>query len=308
MPVLPAEPAPAPRAPTPAPLEGERLLPTCRLFSASLCCSPAPTPDEILRKPSLFIHFDFLPSPVAAYNSHELRDRLIGFVFLSWAGYSGWCCASRGASLARRVRSRRRCSLVHPSASPAAGILNCPALEGAPCLPPAPARGRAPHRTRSSAQKSQGDAGLKAEAAPPGPVLRDGSLPSPARSQHEGKKPEGARHPPQIQAEEVRVLWGQPLHGKKRDPKRRWVGFGRLGGTGQQPRAFPPAVLALVPPRAPAQCLPASPVTSNSSDSQALPCGTGLWRGTGNKSSVEGHGPALSPSTLGLRSRVTDTA
>lgn len=75
-PVLPPDPIPATRASIQAPLEGELLLSAWRLFSASLCCSPASTLDEILRKSSLFIHFNFLPSPVAAYNHNELRDLL----------------------------------------------------------------------------------------------------------------------------------------------------------------------------------------------------------------------------------------
>ena len=83
LPVLPAE--PSPRAPVLGPPEGKWLLSTCRLFSASLCCSSASTLDKILRKSLLFTCFNFLPSPAAAYNGHQLRDLLRAVLFFfSW--------------------------------------------------------------------------------------------------------------------------------------------------------------------------------------------------------------------------------
>lgn len=169
-----------------------------RLFSASLCCSPASSLDEILRKSLPFIHFNFLPSPVAAYNSHEWRDLLrVGLFFFSWQttfigavlpmgshwhvsqGKDGGCGAVRKCSFVCQPSCRDIKLAEHPS----------PAV-GASRFPPTCAMGKTPHGTCKSTQKSQGDLGVKAQTTASqsileerhGTSLRKGSPPSTVRS------------------------------------------------------------------------------------------------------------------------------
>lgn len=76
-------------------------------------------------------------------------------------------------------------------------------------------------------QKSQ-DLGVKAETTASESILEkrhhtshwEGSPPSSVRSWYKGKKSEDIKYSLHIQAEEVRVLWGQPLHCKKKGLKK----------------------------------------------------------------------------------------
>lgn len=236
LPVLPAEPTPAPRAPILAPLEGERLLSTWRLFSASVCCSPASTLDEILRKSLLFIHFNFLPSPVAAHNGHELRDLLRAVLFLfSWqTTFTGavlpmgshWHMSSERTGGVEQLENAPLCTfLTAQQQGYLTGRASQPSCGGVLASHPPVLRVRPPTGLCNSAQKSQGDLGVKAETTASKSVLeechrtslQEGSPPFSARSRHKGKRPEDIKYSLQIQAEGVRVLWGHPLHCKKRD-------------------------------------------------------------------------------------------
>ena len=113
------------------------------------------------------------------------------------------------------------------SASPAAGIFNGQSVSaqswGVSRLPPTRGKGKTPPQDLQLSPEKPRSRGSKTTASKSIPEerchtsLREGSPPSSVRSWHKGKKPEEIKYSLQIQAEEVRVLWGQPLHCKTRD-------------------------------------------------------------------------------------------